>query len=1251
MTDPQTTDLLLKIAFPILSLIGKKGLEKLLEEPPVEKAIQVTSRAFPEYDGLYDQLSKWCISKEFGSLLEVLHYGQRDIADDYVISEFMRIADFESEDGKEKAKEIIEYFEKALLTELYSTDQGIAVLASREEIQHGATRTEIQYLSAKIDTLLERSVTATTEDEVEKVEISEKEFHARIDEARDLLLKGKSLSAKSILLRMREETTDLSPSSELKFRIATNLGACAIDANDIDTIEAEFQEALRNKPDDEKALANAAVAAFLKGDYDQALHHSRRARDISEKNSAATTIYIQALSKRGLNNEVDQLFKEEGWIEKDFACNIAIGEVKFEAGLYKEAEEYARKSLSLKEDEPRALELLSRSIVLPIQTILQSEQPLRWTLPDEILDRLNEALAAQSEAIEQYKNFENPARLHLALINRSAILSYLGRHEDALKDCDRILQDDGANEVALGNKGKMLIRLDQFSQAISCFLRIKGEEREGILPYLAQAYFLNNQSLEVVSLLSPIWSEATDGKKLEIVELLLAAHLQLGNFEAIETITKELEEKWHDDLVALQILAHQKQRQGQNEAAIDIYKNLLELTSGLRKDAIRIELANLYYSLSEYGLAAQEYNQVVDETADLEILQKFVTSLYKSDQISEALSLARKIRYLKGAVPVITEIEIVILGSRLGDLPEAKKLTSELLEIESENYWHKLKLADICLRTGEKDEARAIIAEINVEEIRDPYALIEIARLRFLLKMEDILRFAYQARLMAFNDPEIHLAYVYYFLAREKSDEAILKKEEIDGDCVVKIKRGEVTEVYFISANQETDLANNILNANHHLSQKLLGHKRGDQIDLDGAWQIDEIQSKYVFAFQETLTKYPRMFPEAQGLQRIDDDENLSKMLSFVDRRHEHITEAQQLYFGRKIPLCTFAQIIRISTIEAWEMMVGSFGGRLISASGSSIDREEDVENISGAACVVMDVTALLTVGYLGLEEAIARRFDRIFVTQSVVVEVNNCLSKLDDLRPKMTVGKIHDEYIRHEITEEALEKERMFLEGITSFIRSLTEITPTLGALKVPKEKMSEFEENLGKSSIDVILVSEATKALLYSDDLALRALANYEWSIKGTSTLAVLLNLLEKKFINDDQYYDAITKLASANYEFISINADGLLKVLTLNGMLVNGAVAKIFQTLEGPECNEESAIIVCSELLKKLWLGATVMEHHRAWILDYILQVLITGRAGLNMIDRLKDAIRVKLRLVPWAQKDILRSIEIWRRQHFV
>ena len=187
MTDTVIAAGLIKLAPSILSAICKKGLEKLFEDPPIAKAINDTDEAFPGFPAISDQLTKWCSSGEFVRLFEALQAGERDVTDDSIVSEFIRIADFVCEANPAKAKEIVEYFIDALLTALHSSDQGTNILASREEVQHDATRAEIQKISTKIE-ILTGIDNKTSEDGVEKVKISEKEFHARIDEARALLL-------------------------------------------------------------------------------------------------------------------------------------------------------------------------------------------------------------------------------------------------------------------------------------------------------------------------------------------------------------------------------------------------------------------------------------------------------------------------------------------------------------------------------------------------------------------------------------------------------------------------------------------------------------------------------------------------------------------------------------------------------------------------------------------------------------------------------------------------------------------------------------------------------------------------------------------------------------------------------------------------------------------------------------------------------------------------------------------------------
>ena len=80
----------------------------------------------------------------------------------------------------------------------------------------------------------------------------------------------------------------------------------------------------------------------------------------------------------------------------------------------------------------------------------------------------------------------------------------LGRYEDGLSDCDRVIADDPTHEQALGNKALLLLKLDRTNDAINILERLKSKKPYSYLP-LALAYIENKEAEKAIAILRPIF--------------------------------------------------------------------------------------------------------------------------------------------------------------------------------------------------------------------------------------------------------------------------------------------------------------------------------------------------------------------------------------------------------------------------------------------------------------------------------------------------------------------------------------------------------------------------------------------------------------------------------------------------------------------------------------------------------------------------------------------------------------------------
>jgi len=101
---------------------------------------------------------------------------------------------------------------------------------------------------------------------------------------------------------------------------------------------------------------------------------------------------------------------------------------------------------------------------------------------------------------------------------------------------------------------------------------------------------------------------------------------------------------------------------------------------------------------------------------------------------------------------------------------------------------------------------------------------------------------------------------------------------------------------YTILDEVSLDPAKGELSPNDPLASRLIGLKEGDRITIQRpyenlVYEVTNVQSKYVYAYQQTLADFPTMFPSHLGIQRMTiKDDDFSTLLRSVDERHEFVS-------------------------------------------------------------------------------------------------------------------------------------------------------------------------------------------------------------------------------------------------------------------------------------------------------------------------------------------------------------------------
>lgn len=126
------------------------------------------------------------------------------------------------------------------------------------------------------------------------------------------------------------------------------------------------------------------------------------------------------------------------------------------------------------------------------------------------------------------------------------------------------------------------------------------------------------------------------------------------------------------------------------------------------------------------------------------------------------------------------------------------------------------------------------------------------------------------------------------------------------------------------------------------------------------------------------------------------------------------------------------------------------------------------------------------------------------------------------------------------------------------------------------------------------------------------------------------------------------AIRRLVLSNYRHVTISANDLMWILN-DDLQNNGATfQRTIEVLQGPDCDEDSAVGVSADLTRLVWLEALLFQKKLS-ILDITLNALSTGRTVRTVLAKFKTAVTHRFSLLPIQLHPILKSIDLWERQN--
>lgn len=1022
---------------------------------------------------------------------------------------------------------------------------------------------------------------------------------------------------------------------------------------------SEYKKAYSCAPKELIAVSNRAYAALLEEKLDEANQFIDDALKLSDSSVEVATIYLAILDTRKKHEEIDVYIGAHKQLLDNPRIRSILGQISLRKSDYRNAREHFANALELEQADWRSFYYYSVSLLSSIQAKYHGKALFAPPMESADVEIVVKAISALDKAITLLEKTDLKREKSEAYASRAAARGLKGDIEGAESDCMNAIVAYPKGYLANRNAGIMALEKGDCNSAVSHFGAIdNAEERAEItLPY-AVALLRAEKPEKAAEVLEQPYATSVDGDEIvQLGILLVQAYSRADQSDKLIEMLDDAENK-NIGLVHKEILKSEIYRQiddrDKQRSSIDLIIAQDELPR-----FIGLHAADVLYDWGEFSKAAELYNKYLTYADPVPLLQRHVISLYNSQQSKKALDLAQKIRGDGSALPVISEIEAFVL-EYYGHLESALDLYKQLSAVEPKKPTHKIHKLECFMRLGKEKDAKEILASLLTDLGKmTPDLLIRITKLQIILGIGTPLFTLYEGLKIGYDLPQIQLSYIGLLHSASTSYTGELLPQTVDVDCVVILKENEQRNAFAVVSNANVAGLIASVEPESDLGKALMGKKRGDVVQIksrergavqDRSEEISAILSKYVYAFQQIGATFETRFMGSEGFQRVDiSDNDLSDIKLMVRKKHLYIAAITKMYNAGALTLGACAAMTGDSIIDVWSAMVSLDQGFLMVAQGSE-DEANDLENtVNTHKAAVLDLSSILTLVGMENEEVLAKHFEKVYIPQSVVDEIEQERSNHQLLghHVGMIVGMRNGEYVKQELTDEDHKRQEEFYNRLLALCRSdISEIVAPIDAVGINSSEFEKMCKAIGRSSVDAILLSKEKQVPLYTDDLYLRQHARIEHALSHFIASPYLLSVLHQNgAITEEEYFKAVQKLVLSNYTYVRISTEFLSWLLEENQMKITPVVEKVFRRTFGELCDLTAAVHVASAVIKHVWLSSS-LTHLQAFILDFVCRLFRQRPDGPAVLAALERALENQFRLYPQPLHEIIPRIRYWR-----
>lgn len=1047
-----------------------------------------------------------------------------------------------------------------------------------------------------------------------------------------------------------------------KFRIQSNIAAAQCHLDQVEDGAKNFLEAYEFQPDLPKAQTNKAVAHILQGDYQKAVDQADVVLATNPLDANASSAKIQAMALLGMSlNDIVSVIDTA--VLNDSSVAYALSTAAKQQGLDAEALIYLEKAVSEDSDgDPNVLADLGISI---LESVISMDRVARRGLlnPDQT-ERINRAALLLQKAWKGLPDAEDRKHNSAWLFDIAMAYRVLGQDYDAEKANEELMNLVPDNDMYIKNAAVIAMEGGKFEVAEGYFKQMieNGSSLPELPIMLVDTLKYQKKNDEALKLAEEFLDthDKTDILYADMSENLFDIFLLQEKLEQAQTLANSLIENPATSLIGYLFLARLDRIKQSSESSIRNLEKAQHLIKEDTPEKLILDIAEEAYASEKFDIAAKSYGQVFKSPSDNPYMQRYLRSLFQVGRYDDVIEKAKEIREQTGTSRNVTQFE---WGSylELQDLPSARAVLTVYIDEHPEDEEARLNRAIIDLRTKKvKALDEYLSGDINLADL----SLLSEIQLSNLYQSRNqplrTLEIIYDARRRYPNEPDAHSAYITIFLGLEDSS-------NISKVVDIKIVQGNSALIYegghfLIETTYEPEISNNEITLQDAQKRGFVGKKKGDSIVLSenhftkNEVVLTEVQSKYVYALQDSMKNFERRFSERSDLMsfNVGADNNFDPLLKQLDQSAEQAESIEQTYKEGKLTIDLFAKIVGKSVIEVFYALMATpdLGIRVANGTVEESQQAQELLDDTDSPVIVADITALITLNMLELKPT-EIGLGKLVIAQRTKDLIFALITQHESIGKKksMTLYKRNGQYIRQEITAKEQRQQLGHLKQLAKWVDANTQVEALtqdqIDTIETNSTAPEKLDDLINEAQLDTIKLAIGESRIFYSDDAGLRGLSAATFGTQGVWTQALLAHQYDSEQISLEEYERTTVELISHNYHHVSISPQILMNAAKTAKWSPQAPLTNALSTLSRPEVITASMVVVLANFLYEFYKQVTLVD--KSLVVNLVLGEATRYHDKDEVIKLISIALNTRFRLNPVTLQDITKTIDAWLEIH--